>query len=30
MLQNILEVGEVHDVIGETRSYELIIGESGR
>lgn len=29
MLQNVLEVGEVHEVIDETRPYELIIGTSG-
>ena len=29
MLQNTLEVGEVGEVIGETRPYELIVSESG-
>ena len=30
MFQNTLEVGEVGEVIGEKRPYELIIGESGQ
>lgn len=30
MLQNILEVGEVCEVIDEIRPYELITSESGQ